>query len=88
LGEIMSKTAFYCQCMLERVTKIEPASIVRTVTFIPSEYASLGNIVKLKNDNDEWVDGWVIREAGPPIDAVYIEERERDYKRTRKASDI
>jgi len=81
----MSKTAYYCQCLLERG---HFSGTMSTVSYLPEEFAIQGNVVKLKNDDDIWTDGWIVQKVGDKIDASYVEERERDYKRTRKTSDI
>jgi hypothetical protein len=81
----MSKTKFYRQCQLSRR---EGTGHIQQVSFIPEEYAIIGNFIKLKNANDEWVDGWKIEHAGEKKDAKYVEENERVWTRTRKTSDI
>lgn len=81
----MSKTRFYRQCKLVRR---EGESQIQQVSFIPEEYAIVGNFIKLRNADDEWVDGWKVEYAGEKKDAKYVEENERIWTRTRKNSDI
>jgi hypothetical protein len=57
-------------------------------TWLPERYAKKGNIVELKNEEGKWEDGWIVIEVGSKMDSAQVIERERDYKRTRKASDI
>jgi hypothetical protein len=59
-----------------------------TTSWIPEKFAKKGNVVSLMNDNYEWEDGWVVIEVGSKLMTSYVMERERDFKRTRKASDI
>jgi hypothetical protein len=47
----------YRQCTLVK-------NNVATVSYIPSEYAIVGKILKLKKDDDTWSDGWVVESAG------------------------
>ncbi len=38
------------------------------VSYIPTKFASKGNVIKLKKDNGEWEDGWVVDEIfGTPV---------------------
>lgn len=77
----MSKLETHTQCHLKRGN-------VSQVSWIPSEYAIKGNYVKLK-EKGVWEDGWLITtDGGITFPSKYIKERERDYKETRKASDI
>ena len=86
----MSKVETHTQCHLQRGNVIQ-------VSWIPSDYANVGEYVKLKESKinekgikeDVWEDGWqVITAGGQTFPSKYIQERERDYKETRKASDI
>lgn len=85
-----SKKETHTQCHLQRGN-------VRQVSWIPSSYAVAGQFVKLKEKkiNDKgiqeefWDDGWEVTSVGSmTFPSKYIQERERDYKETRKASDI
>lgn len=58
------------------------------VSWIPSKFAHHGKFVKLQNDKGEWEDGWMVIEVHTELPTKYVEERSRDYARTRKASDI
>ncbi len=72
----------YTQCKLSKNNIIQ-------ITWLPSEFAVVGRIVKLKETGD-WDDGWKVDEAYLTAHRTHEEVRERsqDYKRTRKASDI
>lgn len=49
----------YTQCLLELETS---EGITTQVSFIPSEYAKVGNIIQLK-ENDIWTNGWLVKAA-------------------------
>ena len=46
----------YRQCKLEKGSKM-------LVTWIPEPYAVVGEYLKLRNDEYEWVDGWKVVEV-------------------------
>lgn len=55
----MKNTGYY-QCVLNKRTI---GGIIELVSFIPTEYATIGNIIKLK-ENNVWIDGWVVVKVG------------------------
>ena len=61
---------------------------IRTVTWLPSRFAKIGDFVELKNKDGTWTDGWKVISAGSQMKTSSLVERSQDYKRTRKASDI
>lgn len=67
---------YYRQCILKKGDTSQ-------IAWIPEMYASLGNYVKLKED-----DGWQIIEVGSRLAAPDMNEQSQDYKHQRKASDI
>lgn len=81
----MSKVEFYCQCVLR---KFNGKTTRELVSYIPEQFAIQDNLIKLKNDDGEWVDGWRVETVGAKVDANYVEAHERDYRSQRKASDI
>jgi hypothetical protein len=69
------------QCTLER-------NGARQVSWIPSERAIQDGLVDLKEDG-KWSRGWTVLEAfGTELDATVIQERGRDFKNHRKATDV
>jgi hypothetical protein len=60
---------------------------METTSWIPEQFASLGNCVKIKN-GEEWEDGWKIVIVGARKEDVEVHERSRDHLKQRKASDI
>jgi hypothetical protein len=70
----------YNQCTLQRGN-------TKTVSWIPDKFAHIDKFLKLKGD-DGWEDGWQVTSVGTAMDEKIVIARERDYKKTRKASDI
>ncbi len=54
------KNSGYIQCKLVRKTT---SGEVVLVSFIPANFAVVGNYLKLKEDN-EWIDGWKVVYVG------------------------
>lgn len=75
----------YRQCLLCRKTADGEE---RQYSWIPEPFCVKGKVLKLKNDEGVWTNGWVVLEAWEPRPAKYVEAHERDYKKNRKASDI
>lgn len=82
----MSKPQTYTQCVLE--LKLDDNSKLIDQAWIPTNLAKVGKTLRIKNSNDEWVNGWVVVERGATKDADFVEARERDYTRQRQVSDI
>lgn len=53
------------------------------VTWLPTGYATLGEYVRLGDD-----DGWQVIEVGTTLDSKFVNERSRDHKNMRKMTDI
>jgi hypothetical protein len=68
---------FYRQCKLRNGN-------VYTVGWIDAIHARIGNWVKMKSDESEWI----VAEVWSKLSKEYVEEHERDYRKQRKASDI
>lgn len=51
---------FYRQCMLE---KPSGQAVIRTTAWLPEEFAKVGKVVRLKED-----DGWVVKGVGDRVD--------------------
>jgi hypothetical protein len=72
----------YRQCQLTKDNK-------KRVAWIPSKFALVGKVIKIKDDNGEWNDGWIVERASSnEVCEDYLVEHERDYKHQREASDI
>ena len=63
----MSESTKYRQCTLKKT--LSEFSSSQLVSYIPEKYAELGRTLKLKNDHDEWEDGWVVIAAGRLTDS-------------------
>lgn len=55
----MGKTK-YKQCKLVKKT---PTGQIETVSWIPEKFANVGGVIKLKNDDETWDDGYVVVSA-------------------------
>ena len=77
----MSKNDLYAQCVLKRKN--------RTMTsWLPMKFSVAGKVLKLKDENDTWEDGWIVAEVGKVLDYDSVREKERDFTKQREASDI
>ncbi|RJQ26116.1 hypothetical protein C4577_04240 [Candidatus Parcubacteria bacterium] len=56
----MSKITFYYQCYLEKSIDV---GFVSQMSFIPEEFAKKGMLLKLKEDDGSWNNGWRVREV-------------------------
>lgn len=59
-----NKEVFYRQCRLKRKTKTGHS--IQT-SWIPKKFAEVGKILKLKNHEDEWENGWVVETVSETI---------------------
>jgi len=57
----MAKQVFYRQCRL--VKKLENGEL-RLMSWLPEPFAAVGRVVKLREDDGSWDDGWVVIGAG------------------------
>ena len=60
----MAKQVKYVQCTMKRAVD---GGSVRTTSYIPQQFAKQGRVLKLKNDLDRWVDGWVVESVGQAV---------------------
>lgn len=75
------KPELYQQCLLYKGN-------TAMVSWIPTEFAKKGKVVKLKV-NGEWDDGWfVMSQFGNKITREQLNTLEAQYKWTRETSDI
>jgi hypothetical protein len=65
--EHYKKTDFYHQCILH---KDIPKGTKTTTTFLPEKFAVLEKVIKLKDNNGDWEDGWVVKFARYDADGV------------------
>ena len=57
----MKRNILYRQCRL--VKKIRDGEMIQT-SYIPEEFAKYARVVKLRDEDGAWDDGWVIRVVG------------------------
>ena len=57
----MARDVFYRQCRL--VKRIDGGELAQ-VSWLPEPYASAGRVVKLRDADGAWDDGWVVVGAG------------------------
>ena len=83
----MSKELLFVQCELTR--KHEDRNVFITI-WIPERYAIKDKILKLKNEDKEWVDGWKVLHV---YNGIKKTEKEANidaeaWKHQREVSDI
>lgn len=83
----MSKTATYTQCTLVK-SLVGTIYTYERMVWIPSQFAELGDTLKLKNNLGEWSEGWLVRQVWQTLPAEAVERNARDHRRVRKHSDI
>lgn len=84
-----SKNQYYKQCVLQKKIDVyTPNRIREMTTYIPEAFAKVGKYLQIL-EGGEWSDGWKVVLAGKVrLDEAYVQERSRDYKHTREASDV
>ena len=76
----------HTQCKLRRP---QSDGTSQTMTsWIPSKVATKGATVRLKEEDGTWTEGWQVMATYATMPSDELNERSRDYTRTRKASDI
>lgn len=64
---------FYKQCKLQRKN-------IQTVAYIPSEFAKVGKVVQIKQEDGSWDDGWTVLSASEAVPAKTVERGETAHK--------
>lgn len=76
-------------CNLRR--KVEGGYLIDTA-WIPVKFAVKGKFLEIKRPDGTWMNGWEVMDGLHPNDKPrefsWLNERSRDFKKTRKASDI
>lgn len=68
------------QCRLERDGAVQ-------IAWIETKFAKPEKIVKIR-ENGTWEDGWVVKRTGTTRPATEVQQRERDYRTHRIATDV
>jgi hypothetical protein len=63
----------YTQCKLQKGDTF-------TTRYIPSEFAKKNKIVGIK-ENKVWKEGWKVIGVGATLDAKYVEEKDKHFRR-------
>ena len=72
----------YLQCKLRKDNS-------ETVSWIPEKHAFQNHIVKLKQDDGTWDDGWKVVDVwSVALEESVMNKRSRDHTKQREASDI
>ena len=72
---------FHRQCILTKKSKTQ-------VSWIPEKFAILGKFLELQDEKGNWDNGWKVSQIGDRKISKEVDERSRDHKKQRKASDI
>ena len=72
----------YTQCRLEKHDGNGGTFVL--MSFIPSKFAIAGRIVKIKDCNDEWEDGWQVVSMGAVVDEDFLPDSHKAIKQHRK----
>jgi len=74
----------YVQCELRRNGA---DGSERTTSYIPQKFAKVGHVLRLKDDRDAWVDGWVVeRVSSAIVEGDKIPDSHKAIKNHRKAT--
>lgn len=74
---------YYNQCTL---VKSFNGGKITQVTWIPTKFAIAGRTVKLKNDQNVWVDGWLVESVGEKTPENLVPDAYDDIKAHRRAT--
>jgi hypothetical protein len=73
----MMKEIYYRQCILKRGNTV-------TTSWIPERFAEAGKVLKLKDDNGEWENGWHVQSVHARLEESRLPDSYLDFKRHRK----
>lgn len=60
----MTKNTRYIQCSLRRQVA---DGTLRATSYLPQQFARPGGVVKLRDEQNKWTDGWIVEEVGQAI---------------------
>jgi len=81
----MDKADYHRQCRLSRQIN---GKMEILVTWLPEEFSKVGKVLELEMESGKWQNGWAVCEVYERRKTKEVAERERDYRKNRKASDI
>ncbi|MFK7767286.1 MAG: hypothetical protein AB8B55_08700 [Mariniblastus sp.] len=78
----MTKKNIYRQCGLRRELGNDRSA--QMVSYLPIQFAKPHQIVRLKNANDQWEDGWKVVSVGQSVDTEGLPNSHQQIKSHRK----
>ena len=80
----MSKQERFVQCGLRRTIA---EGCLRTVSYIPAEFATVGRVLKLKDNCEHWSNGWVVEVVGHSVvDRAAVPDYRKAIRNHRKTT--
>jgi len=80
----VSKKVKYVQSTMRRSIA---TGCLRTTSYIPQRFAKVGGVVKLKDENGLWVDGWVVeRTSDTAVEVSDVLDLHKAIRSHRKAT--
>jgi hypothetical protein len=74
----MKRNELYRQCRM--VKRLRDGEAIET-SYLPAEFAKVGRIVKVREEDGAWDDGWVIRSVGGTLTEEQLADLERAHRR-------
>lgn len=79
----MSKTIYYRQCRMYK--KHSETCWSEQVSYIPEPYCVVGKVLKLRDEEGNWEDGWIVKTASSyRFPEQSVPDSHRDIKGHRK----
>ena len=76
---------YYRQCELEIVNSC--GDILKSVSFIPEEFAVIGKSLKLRDENKIWDSGWVVKTVSSiRVDEKHLPDSHKEIKSHRNST--
>jgi len=55
----------YVQCVLH---KDKEGKLLKQVTYVPEKFSEIGTVLRLRNEDMSWDNGWVVTSTGAIVD--------------------
>lgn len=79
--KLIRKGILYKHCTLQKGNVVQ-------VSWIPSEFAKIGEVLKTKQPDGSWDDGWVVKTVGVEEDEAFLDALRDMWKHHADVSDI
>ena len=56
------------------------------VSYIPETFAQVGSVIKLRQDDNTWEDGWIVESVGARVEEANLPDSHKAIKQHRKAT--